>query len=177
MGVPLQAPSMVSALPHHMSAQQSYPTSPQSPIPHPASLHGTLVAYFTPPQPVLQPVTPVQTIPQPIFPSPITIGSHGPPGFIHEVPMGGFVPINSPVLQTPMARLGYHNREESRFAEFPDISELDPLPQSQLNPELFDRSLAECWWTQSLESLQKQASDYFSNYQGHPYPPITTEAG
>lgn len=67
-----------------------------------------------------------------------------------------FVPINSPTLQTPMSRLGYKDLHGSHAASFPDLSLLDPLPQPQVNPEHFSKSLAESWWSQAHEALQKQ---------------------
>jgi len=135
---------VASPFPPHLATQQSHPGSPlpQSPILNPSQ-----------PMQVYPPQTPVQQpVPYAMTPASGTYLANTSPG-IGVNP--GFVAITSPTFQTPMSRLGYHNMEGPRYSEFPDSNSLEPLPQSQTNPDLFSKSLVESW-SQSHESLLKQ---------------------
>lgn len=137
---------VASPFPPHLVTQQSHPGSPlpQSPILNPSQ-----------PMQVYPPQTPVQQpVPYAVTPASGTYLANTSPG-IGVNP--GFVAITSPTFQTPMSRLGYHSMEGPRYSEFPDSNSLEPLPQSQTNPDLFSKSLVESW-AQSHESLLKQVS-------------------
>ena len=171
-GVPMNQPlqplmSVATAIPSRMTTQVltspplSQPQSPIGSIPNPASLHGTPTS-FPPgqptglqplPIPAHQPLAYINTMPQGPVAGVMYMGSQD-AGIVTNTT--NFVPINSPTLQTPMSRLGYKDLHGSHAASFPDLSLLDPLPQPQVNPEHFSKSLAESWWSQAHEALQKQ---------------------
>ena len=152
-GVLAHPPQMpvASPFPPHLNPQQSHPNSPLPQSPHAPN-----------PSPAVQVYSTQAPIPQPVpyaMPAPPYLANTSP-----GIPVNpSFVPLPSPTFQTPMSRLGYHNREGSRTANFPDSNSLDPLPPSQINPELFSKSLVE-GWTQFHEGLQKQVSAFFVSF-------------
>ena len=148
-GVLMHPPQMpvASPFPPHLNTQQSHPSSPLSQSPH--LNPSPAVQIFSAPTPIQQPV------PYPMTAPPYLANTS--PGVSVNL---SFVPVASPTFQTPMSRLGYHTREGSRTADFPDSNSLDPLPPSQTNPELFSKSLAE-GWSQFHEGSQKQVSAFF----------------
>ena len=166
--VPINQPlqplmSVATAIPHRMTTQVltspplSQPQSPIGPIPNPASLHGTPTAYpLGQQQPLQMPVPQPSVYISPLPQGPVTgvmyMGGHD-GGIVANT---SFIPINSPTLQTPMSRLGYKDLHSSHSTDFPGLTSLEPLPQPQVNPEQFSKSLAESWWTQTHETLQKQ---------------------
>ena len=152
-GVLAHPPQMpvASPFPPHLNPQQSHPNSPLPQSPHAPNPSPAVQVYSTQ-APILQPVPYA-------MPAPPYLANTSP-----SIPVNpSFVPLPSPTFQTPMSRLGYHNREGSRTADFPDSNSLDPLPPSQINPELFSKSLVE-GWTQFHEGLQKQVSAFFVSF-------------
>ena len=148
----LQMTPVAQALPHHMTQQQSHPSSPllQSPIPVPQHGTGTPIIYGTPATiQTAQPLTPVQ-------PGVFTVPSAAPHGtFDPSLSMSGsFVAMNSPALRTPMSSLGYKVADSTAF---PDPTKIEPLGASQVNMELFDRGLAEPW-NQYNNQVQQQVN-------------------
>lgn len=67
---------------------------------------------------------------------------------------GAYVTPNTPAMPPPMSKLGRRSSNDE-FSIFPDPSQVESIA-SGANPDLFDRSLAESWWSQSTETLHKQ---------------------
>ena len=77
-------------------------------------------------------------------------------GIMTTAPGGGasYMTPPTPAMRPPMSRLGRRSSSDE-FSVFPDPAKVE-LAASVTNPDLFSRSLAECWWTQSIENLQRQ---------------------
>ena len=77
-------------------------------------------------------------------------------GIMTTAPGGGasYMTPPTPAMRPPMSRLGRRSSSDE-FSVFPDPAKVE-LAASATNPDLFSRSLAECWWTQSIENLQRQ---------------------
>lgn len=69
---------------------------------------------------------------------------------------GGYMtPGSTVMMRPPMSRLGRRCSTSDEFSVFPDPGKVEAVASSA-NPELFNRSLAESWWTQTIETLHKQ---------------------
>ena len=147
---------VAQAIPHHMTQQQSHPSSPllQSPISIPQHVTGTPLVYSA--QTAIQATQPLPQVQQRAYAVP-SATPHGTfdPGLNVS---GGFVTMSSPTLHTPMSSLSYQRMDS---APFPDPSKLETVGASQVNMELFNRSLAEPW-NHYHNQVQQQVNDSLS---------------
>ena len=67
---------------------------------------------------------------------------------------GAYVTPATPAMRPPMSRLGRRSSTDE-FSMFPDPGKVE-LAASGANPDLFSHSLAESWWSQTIENLQRQ---------------------
>lgn len=142
--------TMVPAIPHHMTQQQSHPNSPllQSPISIPQHGTGTPIVYGT--QTAIQTAQPLTPVQPRVFAIPGAT-PHGTFDPSLNIP-GGFVTVSSPTLRTPMSSLGYQRADNGQF---PDPSKLETVGASHVSMELFNRGLAEPW-NQYHNQVQQQ---------------------
>ena len=71
---------------------------------------------------------------------------------------GAYVTTGNPMvtMRPPMSRLGRRRCSSTdEFSAFPDPSQVESVA-SATNPALFNRSLAESWWSPTIETLFKQ---------------------
>ena len=145
----------VPALPPHLTPQHSLPSSPlvQSPISIQQQVYG-VSPFVQSPIPIQQQVYGVSPL-TPIQSNVFTLPSQGGLYDSGSATPTNLVTVSSPLLSSPMSRLGYF--EGSRVKEFPDASMLEALGQSKVDSELVSRSLAERWMVYN-ESMEKQVS-------------------
>ena len=141
---------VAQAIPHHMTQQQSLPSSPLLQSPMPVTQHGTgtqLIYGTAAAIQTAQPLTQVQ-------PGVCTVASAAPHATFDPSlnAAGSLVTLNSPSLRTPMSRLGYQAADNTQF---PDATKLESVPASQVNMDLFSRGLAETW-NQYNNQVQQQ---------------------
>ena len=70
---------------------------------------------------------------------------------------GAYMTPGTPAMRPPMSRLGRRNSNDE-FTVFPDPGQVESVA-SGTNLDLFNRTLAESWWTQATEALYRQVGD------------------